>query len=137
MHNMKTKALFLSLLSVMSHSAFASETSQEIALLRQQIQLLTQRLDKLESKIKQSEQKQEAIAKKIEEKPNKQSITDRLTFKADFRDRYEYIDKKGSEIRQRDRVRLRAQLGMKVNDKLSFNLGLATSADDPVSTNQS
>ena len=134
---MKTKVLFLSLLSIMSHNAFASETSQEIALLRQQIQLLTQRLDKLESKTKQSEQKQEAIAKKIEEKPNKQSITDRLTFKADFRDRYEYIDKKGSEIRQRDRVRLRAQLGMKVNDKLSFNLGLATGADDPVSTNQS
>ncbi len=134
---MKTKVLFLSMLSAMSQGAYANDTSEEIALLRQQVELLTQRLNKLESQNAKTTEKQEVIAKKIEEKSSKNSITDRLSFKADFRDRYEYIDKKGSEIRQRDRVRLRAQLAMKVNEKLSFTLGLATGADDPVSTNQS
>jgi hypothetical protein len=34
-------------------------------------------------------------------------------------------------------VRLRAQIGYKVNEDLGFTLGLATGGDDPVSTNQS
>ena len=42
---MKNKILFLSLLSAMSQTTFASETSDEIALLRQQVQLLTERLN--------------------------------------------------------------------------------------------
>ncbi len=134
---MKTKVLFLSMLSAMSQSAFANDTAEEIALLRQQVELLTQRLNKLENQNTQTSQKQAVVVKKIAEKFSKNSIANRITFKADFRDRYEYIDKKGKEIRQRDRVRLRAQLGMKVNEKLSFTLGLATGADDPVSTNQS
>ena len=136
---MKTNVLFLSMLSAMSQSAFASETSEEIALLRQQVELLTQRLNKLENKNSITNQKQEAIAKKIENhsQPSSNSWADRVSFKADFRDRYEYIDQKGKAIRQRNRVRLRAQLGMQVNEKLGFTLGLATGADDPVSTNQS
>jgi hypothetical protein len=32
---------------------------------------------------------------------------------------------------------LRAQFGLKIDEKLSFTLGMATGADDPVSTNQS
>jgi hypothetical protein len=136
---MKTKVLFLSMLSAMSQSAFASETSEEVKLLRQQIQLLSQRLDKLESKTSITDQKQGVIAKKIENnsKTSTNSWANRVSFKADFRDRYEYIDQKGKAIRQRNRVRLRAQLGMQVNEKLGFTLGLATGADDPVSTNQS
>jgi hypothetical protein len=134
---MKSKVLFLSMLSAMSQNTYANDTAEEIALLRHQVELLTQRLNKLENQNNQTSQKQDVIVKKMEEESSKNSIADHITFKADFRDRYEYIDKKGSEIRQRDRVRLRAQLGMKVNEKLSFTLGLATGADDPVSTNQS
>ena len=140
---MKTKVLFLSLLSVMQQTAFASETSDEIALLRQQIQLLTQRLDKLESKTSVTIQKQETITKKHKSNSDDNNVlsssswADRITFKADIRDRYEYIDQKNKKIRQRNRVRLRAQFAMQVNDNLGFTLGLATGADDPVSTNQS
>ena len=140
---MKTKVLFISLIFVMSPTVFANETSQEIALLRQQIQLLTQRLDKLENKTAQTVQKQAVIVKKVEKNTevNKvtetESWTNRVSFKADFRDRYEYIDQRGREIRQRNRVRLRAQIGYTVNDNLGFTLGMATGADDPVSTNQS
>lgn len=133
---MKYKILFLSMLSVMSQTSFSNETSEEIALLRQQVQLLTERLNKLEAKSNATEKEQEVIAEKVVIQ-NNSSWTDRVSFKADFRDRYEYIDQKGKEIRQRNRVRLRAQFDMKVNKDLGFTLGLATGGDDPVSTNQS
>ncbi len=138
---MKYTILILSLLSAMSQSSFASETSEEIALLRQQVQMLTERLNKLEAKTKATQENQKEISqiveKATEEKSAAKSWADRVSFKADFRDRYEYIDQKGNEIRQRNRVRLRAQFGMEVNDDLGFTLGLATGGDDPVSTNQS
>ena len=136
---MKNKILFLSMLSAMSQASFASETSDEIALLRQQVQLLTERLNKLESKSNATEKEQKMIAEKVEKASasSSESWADRMSFKADFRERYEYIDQKGNEIRQRNRVRLRAQFGMEVNNDLGFTLGLATGGDDPVSTNQS
>jgi hypothetical protein len=139
---MKNKVLFVSLVAAMSSTAFASETTDEIALLREQVKLLTQRLDALEKKSQVTSEKQIVLENKVHEttiaaKPTTDSWTDRVSYKADFRDRYEYIDQKGKVVRQRNRVRLRAQLGMQVNDKLGFTLGLATGADDPVSTNQS
>lgn len=135
---MKNKILFLSLLSAMNQTTFASETSDEIALLRQQVQLLTERLNKLESKTNETVKQQEVVEQKIvKNEKTSSSWTDRVSYTADFRDRYEYIDQKGKEIRQRNRVRLRANFNMQVNEQLDFTLGLATGADDPVSTNQS
>ena len=140
---MKKKVLFLSLMASMSQTVFANETSEEIALLRQQIQMLSARLDKLENSTAKTKQKQSPVAKKVPKKAEIispkaiESWTNRVSFKADIRDRYEYIDQKGKAIRQRDRIRLRAQFGMYVSDNLGFTLGLATGADDPVSTNQS
>ncbi len=140
---MTHKILFLSLLTAMSQTAFGNETAEEIALLRAQIQSLTQRLDKLENTTAKTEHKQTQTKQLVKHKQqtattqDKSSWTNRISFKADFRDRYEYIDQRNKEIRQRNRVRLRAQIAYTVNENLGFTLGLATGADDPVSTNQS
>ena len=134
---MKNKILYLSLLTAMSQPSFGSETSEEIKLLRQQVQMLTERLNALENQSNAVEKEQKEMAEKVEEKSKSSSWADRVTYSADFRDRYEYIDQKGREIRQRNRVRLRAAFGMQVNDDLGFTLGIATGGDDPVSTNQS
>ncbi len=140
---MKYKILILLFIPTICQTLYASEASEEIALLRQEVRLLTERLNKLENKSEGSTNIRTDITKISMKQPpsKKKSInenwSDRVTFKADFRDRYEYIDQKERSIRQRNRVRLRAQFDMKVNDNLSFTLGMATGADDPVSTNQS
>ena len=140
---MKIKILLFTSLFVISSGTFANEPPNELALLREQIKLLSQRLDQLESNAKTSvEAAAVTTVDKTEEIPQpkksaKSAWYERIAFKADFRDRYEYIDEKGKEIRQRNRVRLRAQFDMAVSENFGFTLGMATGADDPVSTNQS
>ena len=125
---LKKPVLSLLLLSVTLFSGFsllADEVNNEATLLKQQIARLAERLDNLESK--------KAPKNK---KSVKNSILDRLSFKADFRERYEIIDQEGKDERDRNRLRLRAAMKMKIDDSLSFTLGMATGGDDPVSTNQ-
>ncbi len=126
----KNKVILLSILASLSQAVSASDSQEEVDLLRQQIKLLNERLDNLEQ---QATSKVEVEQKKTKVK---KSLADRLSFKADFRDRYEIIDQQGKDSRERNRVRLRAALSMKVNEKTSFTLGIATGGDDPVSTNQ-
>ena len=142
------KILLVSVLLPLSDVVSAASSPEEIDLLRQQIELLTKRLDKLEEESKTQVKAQAQVksvaastvvtrnVKKVVETPAKKSMLDRLSFKADFRDRFELIDHQGRQQRERNRVRLRAALAMQVYDDLSFTLGLATGTDDPVSTNQ-
>jgi len=95
-------------------------------LLKQPIKPLTERLDKLENHSKERKQK----------KAGKKSLSDRISFKADFRDRYEIIDQEGKHGLERNRVRLRAALSIRVNQNTSFTSAKATAGDDPVFTNQ-
>jgi len=137
----KKKLLIASILALLSQTAVA-ESSQEVNLLKQQIKLLTERLDNLEQQatnnnsVPKTQDSVVAATPSPDKKSAKPSIADRLTFKADFRDRYEIIDQQGKPGRERNRVRLRAALSMKVDDALSITLGTATGGDDPVSTNQ-
>ena len=132
---MKKFILSLIISIMIAPYSYANDTADEIALLKQQLQMLTNRINQLEVQSKQK------IAKpQIVESINgtdKTSWADRISFKADIRDRYEYIDQRGKEIRQRNRVRLRAEFNMKVNNTLDFGFGLASGKDDPTSTNQS
>ncbi|MDQ7050207.1 MAG: hypothetical protein Q9M92_11995 [Enterobacterales bacterium] len=118
-----------------------AESSQEVELLKQ-IKILTERLDRLETQSianAEAPKAQELVVvatPKPDKKSSKPSIADRLTFKADFRDRYEIIDQEGKPGRERNRVRLRTSLSMKVDEQLGFTLGTATGGDDPVSSNQ-
>lgn len=56
--------------------------------------------------------------------------------KGDFRLRYQWEDKLGSEERNRGRYRLRVGIESKVNDTMKIAAGLATGGDDARSTNQ-
>jgi len=65
-----------------------------------------------------------------------ESWTDRVSLGGDFRYRYEYIDKEGSDSRKRNRIRARTDIKAQVADNTEVGFGLATGGDDPVSTNQ-
>jgi len=66
-----------------------------------------------------------------------ESWVDKLSFKGDFRPRYEVIDQEGSEERKRTRFRIRFGLTAEVNDNVDIIFELASGGDNPVSTNQS
>jgi len=156
-----SKVILLILISF-GMSVSATESQSEIELLKQQIKLLTQRIEKLESQSNLRVQKIEStdaqvvtaarpselsgvpkvlISSNADEAqqsthPATKTIADRLSFKADFRERYEIINQQGKADRDRNRVRLRAALTMKIDESIGFTLGIATGGDDPVSTNQ-
>lgn len=85
--------------------------------------------------------------KVVREEGYKQSLPGfvrNFNIKGDFRLRYQYEKRKGSNLNggattQRDRGRIRFRLGAdtKVNDKTKVYFGLATGGADPRSTNQS
>lgn len=60
-----------------------------------------------------------------------------IKLKGDFRARYQWTKKKGSEDRHRERIRLRLGADAMVNEQMKIALGLATlgKANDPRSTN--
>lgn len=150
---MKIKLLCLFLLITINSTSQANETADEIAQLRQQILLLSERLDKLEAKSAITTSKDTVTLNTTEKhKPTadpkpatnelisklaSDSWFNRVTYKADIRNRYEYIDQRGREVRNRNRLRLRAAFKMQVNDTLDFSFGLASGDDNPNSTNQS
>ena len=128
---MKKTLISLLVTASLSQVALASESTSEVEALKQEIKNLTERLDKLENSSKAKK-----VIKKSVKETKKKSFSDRISFKADFRERYEIIDQEGKEERDRNRLRLRASMKMKVDEDLSFTLGVATGGDDPVSTNQ-
>ena len=65
------------------------------------------------------------------------SWTDSISFKGDFRPRYEYIDLEGLPERNRGRFRIRVGMSADVNDDVEVIFQLASGGDNPVSTNQS
>lgn len=129
---MKKRILVTSLLLSMGTSAVAASTQDEIAMLKEQLRMLTAKIDKLEQKNEETEKEVEKVAKK----KSKASWAERIAFSGDIRDRMEYIDKRGSEVRTRNRVRLRLGMNAKVNDDLNVGVRLASGGDDPTSTNQ-
>jgi predicted NACHT family NTPase len=88
----KNKIVLLSILASLSQAVSASESPEQVGLLKKQIKQLTERLDKLESESKVVEN-----APKPTQKAAKKSYADRLSFKADFREHYEIIDQEGKE----------------------------------------
>lgn len=62
---------------------------------------------------------------------------DSISFKGDFRPRYESIDEDGSPGRDRGRFRIRVGMTAEVNDDVDVIFRLASGGDNPVSTNQS
>lgn len=129
---MNRKVLVTSLLLSMGTSSFAASTQDEIVMLKKQLKMLTAKIEKLEQKNEKTEKQVAKVAKK----KSKASWSERISFSGDFRDRMEYIDQRGKEVRTRNRVRFRLGMNAKVNDDLSVGVRLASGKDDPVSTNQ-
>lgn len=139
---MKSKILPLLLcLGAFQAPALANESGDEISLLRQQLLALSERLDALENanlELKADNQRlQEShAAGKKETQASKASWTDRISFKGDFRGRFESIDEQNRERRNRNRIRARAAITAQISDQIEVGLGMASGGDDPVSTNQ-
>ncbi|MEM1082291.1 MAG: putative porin, partial [Pseudomonadota bacterium] len=139
----------------------ANTVEQEIQLLREQMEALSARLNELESSNRELQQEnaellaaqasqaeqidehiemvtaevQEAVAESIEA-VEAVSWAERLSWKGDFRYRYENISVEDSSNRNRSRIRARAQLTADVHENFEVGIGLASGSDDPVSTNQ-
>ena len=132
---MNKKVLVTSLLLSMGTTAWADSTQDEIAMLKEQLKLLTQKIEKLETKTNNNEAEVKKVAEaKAEVKAD--NWTDRITFSGDLRDRFEYIDERGKDVRTRNRIRFRLGATAKVNEDLSVGFRLASGGEDPTSTNQ-
>jgi len=64
------------------------------------------------------------------------SWSERISIAGDFRYRYEEIDIEGLELRDRNRIRARAEIKARLPYDLVVGTGLASGGDDPVSSNQ-
>ncbi len=62
--------------------------------------------------------------------------TETISMKGDLRYRHEMVDKDGSEVRNRQRVRARLSLTAEPEENLTIGLRLVSGSDDPVSSNQ-
>ena len=134
---MNKKLLVTSVLLAMGTSVWADSTQDEIALLKEQLQLLTKKIEQLEQKTNNNETEVAEVKKVAEEQSvQAESWSDRITFSGDIRDRMEYIDERGKEVRTRNRIRFRLAADAKVSDDLKVGFRLATGSDDPTSTNQ-
>ena len=146
----------LSLLLI-SSTAIAQVSEDEIKTLREQIELLSSRLDQLEQQNRDLAQEaqqareqvaaapteaaveqkvEQAVTEQVEEKFAAVSWAERLRWKGDFRYRYENIDQEGKDGRNRSRIRARTNLEADLSPTLEVGVGLATGGDDPVSSNQ-
>ena len=132
---MKKQIWVTSLLLLMGTTAWANSTQDEIAMLKKQLQLLTQKIEQLETKTNNNEAEVKKVAETKAEVKS-ETWTDRITFSGDLRDRFEYIDERGKDVRTRNRIRFRLGATAKVNDDLKVGFRLASGGEDPTSTNQ-
>jgi len=120
---------FISLGLLFAPAAAAQIDEATAAELRAQIAALSARLETLESESRTAEnQNSPAPAARL---------MDNIRISGDLRPRYEYIDD-DSRPDPRNRIRLRARLGLDatVTEDWSISLGLASGDNDPISTNQ-
>ena len=110
----------------------ANAADTEIQALKAEITRLSERLSALEESRKQMP----PVATTADRTMAKEKAPAGIKVKADFRYRYEMIDKDGSPERNRNRIRARVGLSGDVNDSVSAGVQLATGGDNPTSTNQ-
>jgi len=150
-------SVIFSTLLLLSPVAAQAAGDEEFDALRAQIKALSERLDRLEAEnrelsatnaelVKNSQatavtvaevsEKTDAVAAEVKEQSKSSNWADRLSWKGDFRYRYEIIDAEGEPARDRNRIRARAALIADVSPTMELGLGLASGGDDPVSSNQ-
>ena len=154
---MKKLTVLLGLSILLYSTAVTAQVSEEeVQALRNQIEMLTKRLDELERQSKQQAAQpvaaapaaavtEETVAKveeldqdmgEVKQQVAAMSWAEKLSWKGDFRYRYEHIDQDNKDSRNRSRIRARTSLLAELSDTLEVGVGLATGGDDPVSSNQ-
>ena len=133
--------LFALVLGLVPMLASATVSEREVKELRDQISALSARLAALEAVSQTADEivsapGRETGAVKSQISADSGSWADAISFKGDFRYRYDRIDQDGSDARNRQRIRARPALTAIVTDDVRAGFGLATGGDDPVSTNQ-
>jgi len=144
-------------LMLLSPVVTQAASDEDLAEMRTLMMALSERLDRLEAEnreltaanaelVKDSQEtavamaavseKADAVAAEVEEQAAKTSWTDKLSWKGDFRYRYESFDIENKDNRNRNRVRARAALIADITPTMEVGLGLASGGDDPVSSNQ-
>jgi len=131
---MKKRILAASSFLMLSTLACAVTTEEEVALLKAQLQILTEKIEQLEGKISKSKPDENIVVKTASK--HKTSWSERIAFSGDLRDRFEYIDARGKDVRTRNRIRFRLGATAAVNKDLSVGFRLASGSEDPTSSNQ-
>ena len=102
---MNKKILVTSVLLALGSSAWADTADEEIALLKEQLKVLSAKIEQLEQKTNKTQAEVEAVAKADNEADaeakTEKSWADRIQFSGDIRDRFEYIDQRGRDVRTR------------------------------------
>ncbi|MFZ0035194.1 MAG: putative porin [Sedimentisphaerales bacterium] len=124
-----------------------NELKTQLAEQQKLLQQMQQRIEQLETSQKTQEQKvDEKITKAVESKqvtavPDSLKWAEKVKLSGDFRYRHESIDSQKNSKDQfgtnRNRIRARLGIDVKVNDDWDLGFRLATGAADPASTNQS
>ncbi len=148
------KIISLAVASVCLHgmNAAAHVPEAEWRKFKAEFEAMSQRVQALESENRQLRADSRSLATsgiKVEDLTALRSDVDRLntrsdesswaekvSWKGDFRYRYEDIEEDGKSDRNRNRIRARAALIAKPTSDIEVGLGLASGGDDPVSTNQ-
>lgn len=113
--------------------------ADEISELRKEVENQYNALLKMQSKlleIEAQQQEQAKSVKKMESSVGSLKWAEKISLYGDFRFRYEQID--GKNTSQRDRMRIRARLGLKgkIDEEWKYDLRLASGSSDPTSSNQ-
>lgn len=124
---------------VMAAGLSAVVRADEISELRKEVENQYNALLKMQSKlleIEAAQQEQAKSVKKMESSVGSLKWAEKISLYGDFRFRYEQID--GRNTNQRDRMRIRARLGLKgkIDEEWKFDLRLASGSSDPTSSNQ-
>lgn len=127
-------------LALASPAGMAAVSDAEFQALKDSIATLTQKLNAMEQE-RAAEKARAAQAPAVAAAPPvakpAASWADKITIQGDLRGRYENIDQDGKSERNRDRIRARAAIVAKPQDRLEVGFGLSTRQDaDPVSGNQ-
>ncbi len=105
---------------------------------------IAQQMEKVDAIEKQQMAKNAEFSTQIAEAADKKTAlpeslkwAEKIKLSGDFRYRYEQIDDETrSDVRDRNRIRVRVGLDAEVNEDLDFGLRIASGNDDPISTNQ-
>jgi hypothetical protein len=141
MRKIKLTGMSVALLAaVISTNVLANEGETFEQKLMAQIEALTKRVNELEAASGQQTTdggKPDKTIENIIETQDRMGWAERISFKGDFRYRFENIDEE-LETRDRNRSRIRARIEAQatVNDDFKVGFGLASGDDDPVSSNQ-